>query len=375
LVIPKSCDFEKYDTFCEKYKEEYDFVSIPIESVQECIVEHVYDFTTMCEHHDFIANSVTLKNCYIETSEGPKVGLVKNLSLVGNVTVVKNSQADIIKSLIKDKVINVQDVAPSNYRKYTRVLINGEIIGLTNKPRDLYYELKDLKYSGTIDPLTGIAHDIRSELECKDLRINCDSGRLYHPVLRVKDNELLLTKQMIDLISIDDKDSATKVTSWNKFMMTYPGIVEFIDPDEKYNAMIAMYPKDIEIARQKMVNSIDAVKKLTDQDFENVINRYDQFTYVKYTHCELHPALLIGLVVSNIPFSHCNQGPRNIYQYSQARQAMGIYATNYRDRLDISYILYHPQRPIVTTRTIKYIGTDKLPAGENSVVAIACYSG
>jgi hypothetical protein len=43
--------------------------------------------------------------------------------------------------------------------------------------------------------------------------------------------------------------------------------------------------------------------------------------------------------------------------------------------LDISYILYHPQIPIVNTRSAKYINADKLPAGENVIVAIACYSG
>jgi DNA-directed RNA polymerase II subunit RPB2 len=85
--------------------------------------------------------------------------------------------------------------------------------------------------------------------------------------------------------------------------------------------------------------------------------------------------MMIGVVVANIPFCNHNQAPRNIFQYSQARQAMGIYTSNYRERLDISYILYHTQRPLVTTRLIKYISTDKLPAGENAVVAIACYTG
>ena len=366
------CD---YGEFCSWYHLKDDLVASPIAKIEEIPGEPVYDFTTTNNDHSFVVNSIVTSNCFIETSEGHKVGLVKNLSLIGNVTVVKNSQIDIIKILIKDKVKNILDVDPKEFKKYTRVLLNGEIIGLTEEPRKLYHELKQMKYNGTIDPQTGISHDIRSEIECKDLRINCDTGRLYHPVLRVANNEILLSQEMIDLISIDDKDSAVKITNWNKFMMKFPGVIEYIDPDEKYNAMIAMFPSDVEDMRQKMVTSMNLIKKLHDQDFKNIVNRYDQFTYVRYTHCEIHPALLIGLVVSNIPFCECNQGPRNIYQYSQARQAMGVYATNYRDRLDISYILYHPQRPIVTTRTMKYIGTDKLPAGENCIVAIATYGG
>ena len=54
---------------------------------------------------------------------------------------------------------------------------------------------------------------------------------------------------------------------------------------------------------------------------------------------------------------------------------MTIYASNYRDRLDISYILYHTQRPLVSTRVAKYIHADILPCGENAIVALACYTG
>lgn len=313
--------------------------------------------------------------CYIETSEGAKVGLVKNLSMIGNVTVMKNSLIDTLKEMLITKVINIQDVKISDLKDYTRVLLNGEIIGLTDKPRKLYNELKQMKYDGTIEPLIGIIHDIRSEIECKDLRINCDTGRTYHPCIRVINNEIALTSAMTDLISIDDKESATKITTWNQFLKKFPGVIEYIDPDEQYNSLLAMFSSDVEEMRQKMVNSVKAVEKLKEQDYKTIVNRYDQFQYVKYTHCEIHPSLLIGLVVANIPFAECNQGPRNIFQYSQARQAMGVYATNWRDRLDISYILYHPQRPIVTTRSMKYINSEKIPAGENCIVAIACYTG
>lgn len=54
---------------------------------------------------------------------------------------------------------------------------------------------------------------------------------------------------------------------------------------------------------------------------------------------------------------------------------MGIYATNHRDRLDISFILDYPQKPLVTTRTAKYTNSEILPSGENAMVAIACYTG
>lgn len=54
---------------------------------------------------------------------------------------------------------------------------------------------------------------------------------------------------------------------------------------------------------------------------------------------------------------------------------MGFYSSNYRDRLDISYILYNTQKPLVNTKIAKYVHTDVLPCGEQVIVALACYSG
>jgi hypothetical protein len=115
--------------------------------------------------------------------------------------------------------------------------------------------------------------------------------------------------------------------------------------------------------------------KFTGHSETDAINRYNENFHLKYTHCEFHPSILLGEIAVNIPYCDSNQGPRNIFQYSQGRQAMGIYATNYRDRTDISYILYHPQKPVVTTRGGKYVNTEILPPGENACVGIATYTG
>jgi len=213
------------------------------------------------------------------------------------------------------------------------------------------------------------------DIEKNEVRAYCDGGRLYRPTLRVKDNTIQINQTHIDMISIAGSANPTKITKWTEFMMKNPGLIEYIDMEEATQTLVAMTLNDVSKQKKMMIDSVDIVKTLKQKDLQNVINRYDDTTFIKYTHCEIHPSLILGVVVSNIPFCNHNQGPRNIFQYSQARQAMGIYTSNYRDRLDISYVLYHPMKPLVTTRTIKYIGTDALTSGENIIVAIACYTG
>jgi DNA-directed RNA polymerase beta subunit len=232
-----------------------------------------------------------------------------------------------------------------------------------------------MKFNGTFDPHISISHCIKSEIECSDIRINCDSGRIIHPTLRVVNNVVMLSQDMIDLIDTSEKPNPIKISTLNEFMVKFPGVIEYIDTDEKYTSMLAVYPSEIEEMRNRMLKSMDDVKNLSPSDFKNLVNRYDEYTYIKYTHCEIHPSLLIGIVASNIPFADRNMGVRNMYQYSQAKQALGIFASNYRHRLDISYILYHSQRPIITTRSMKYTNCDRLPAGENAVVALGCFTG
>jgi DNA-directed RNA polymerase beta subunit len=218
----------------------------------------------------------------IETSEGHKVGLVKNLSLMGNVTIMMLSQISILKTILKDRIINVQDVPIDKLDKYTRVFLNGEWLGLTDDPKKLYNELKEMKYSGKVDIHTSVVYEIKSEVESKEFKVYCDGGRMFRPVFRVKDNKLLLNRDQINTISLDSK-SATTISNWNEFLVRYPGVVEFIDVDEQFNAMIAMYEKDVNVMHNRMMTSAEKIAKLKLSKNDIIINRYDDFTYVKYT--------------------------------------------------------------------------------------------
>jgi DNA-directed RNA polymerase II subunit RPB2 len=225
--------------------------------------------------------------------------------------------------------------------------------------------LKDKRMHSIIHPHVGLFFN----KNLNELVINTDGGRILRPLLTVNDNKLVLTKDVLEKINLEYDTKKGKINSWNEFLIKHADAIQYVDVEESENALVALSDKDVYINREKMYQIVK------NPDIKgNFLNRYNN-VYKKFTHCEIHPLLLTGSVAANVTFADHNQSPRNYYNFSQTRQAMGIYLTNYRHRADISYILYHPQIPMLSTRGARYTNAINLPAGENIVVAIACYTG
>lgn len=309
--------------------------------------------------------------CVTQTPEHAKVGLTKHLSIISSITIMSRDQYSLLSDFLAKKVTNIVDVPHHKLRNYDmyKVFLNGDWIGMTENAQKLINEMNSKKMEGYFDQKN--VSVVADNDEC-EIRIYCDSGRLYRPTIKVNNNELQLKRHHINNISLNKAQKLTKITDWEEFLIKNPGVIDYVDSEAQPFLLIADKSRVVEEMRQKMIKSVDLVKNVKSR---HVDNRYDEMFYLKYTNCEIHPALLMGEINTNVPFSCRNAGPRNIFFYAQSRQAMGIFATNYRDRLDISFILYYPQRPLVSTRSAKYTNSEHLPAGENCMVAIACYTG
>lgn len=61
---------------------------------------------------------------------------------------------------------------------------------------------------------------------------------------------------------------------------------------------------------------------------------------------------------------------------AMGKQAMGMYALNYRERYDaLAHLLCYPQVPFVSPFMSKFYGSQAMPCGQNIVVAIMTYTG
>lgn len=95
-----------------------------------------------------------------------------------------------------------------------------------------------------------------------------------------------------------------------------------------------------------------------------------------YTHCELHPSLMLGVMGMLIPFPEHSQAPRNQYSCHQSKQALGLYVSSFRKRMDhANHILHYPERALTGSRYMRYINNERLNYGTNAIVAIMCYGG
>jgi len=297
--------------------------------------------------------------CPLETPEGHKVGIIKNLSITDGITLTIKSQEPIIKKYLKGKYLTLDAINSVKRHRYVNIAFNGTILGVTNDIIKIHNELREMRFRGEIDKSVGLVINFRDRI----YNIYTDGGRINRPLLTVDNNNILRFKsQMLD-----------KVNTWDEFNAKYPTVIEIMDIEEQQNMMMATFPQFIEKANRLMNNP--PLKTTKEINYVNKTNRYDDNVFVRYTHCEIHPSMILGVISSNMAFPDHNPGTRGHYHYNQAKQAMGIYLSDYRERTDISYILYHSQTPIVASRVRKYTGSNVFPAGENVIVAIMSYMG
>lgn len=298
--------------------------------------------------------------CLAETPEGSSVGLVKNMALSTKITISMNGQY--IRELATKLGTEVYDdsvMHPSSYLKdmgsenTVTIQINGDIVGFHRHPSYFYEAMKSMKRRGQIPPTTSIAWDVPNNI----IFVSTEAGRMCRPLYIV--DKTVEGRKMRVYRLMEEDDTFWKImkdkpfTEYLAFLdKNEEGFIEYMDVEEIDKAMVAMMQTDLSKTQR------------------------DTWIPPMYTHCEIHPSLMMGVLACNIPFSDHNQSPRNCYQSAMGKQAVGIYMSNYNHRIDtLGHILNYPQRPLARTKLSKYTNSDAMPSGVNAVIAIMTKTG
>lgn len=258
--------------------------------------------------------------CLNETPEGQQIGIVKNLAMQTHIT-IQTSDYPVRIILNRLGVTDITETVASEVRYCTKIFVNGDWFGVirSDKTKQLYTRLKTLKVHGVIVPHISIAWFINFN----EIHIQTDGGRYSRPLyivedgLAVTDNQVIPDKSrivddcqlLIEYLYNDndvffDKMNVGTVL-WSQFLCGFHegtqfdvkqaninngGVIEYLDTNEIENSMIAMTRSDL------------------------FANSHKNNCYVRYTHCEIHPMMMMGVVSAMIPFSDHSQSPRNCYQ-------------------------------------------------------------
>jgi len=291
--------------------------------------------------------------CPIESPDGENIGLLKHIATSCQISEEVDDEDSIISLLKTHNVTLVQDLIPIELYGLTKVILNNNWIGVHTDAKQLLDIFKALKQSGQISSHSSISWNILEN----EIELFTDAGRCVRPLYIATDDMQKKTYDIVMNLKKTDRSSdiwsaliSHPKSSLNKSTRTTEvslSPIEFVDCVEMSRSHIAMNRNDI------------------------IINKPN-----KYNHIEIHPSLCLSLNTNIIPLAHHNQSIRNVFSNQQGKQAVGVYATNFNHRIDTaSYMLHYPQKALLTTKYGKYAHVDKMPNGENIIIAIATYTG
>ena len=269
--------------------------------------------------------------CPSDTPEGESCGLVKNLALMTHITT--EDRDDAVRDIVF--LLGAEDAASSSGTELYNdgaylILVNGTPIAVTRQPRAFLKDFRHYRRTSRISEfVSAYVNDHHFAVH-----IATDEGRICRPLIIVERARSKVTKRSLQSLR---RGSLT----FDDFLSR--GLVEYLDVNEENDANIAVYEEEISSST---------------------------------THLEIEPFTILGAVAGLIPYPHHNQSPRNTYQCAMGKQAIGAIAYNQFTRIDtLLFLMVYPQKPMVKTRAIELVKYDKLPAGQNSIVAVMSYSG
>ena len=312
--------------------------------------------------------------CPIDTPDGGNSGLIKNLSIGCMISEPANSYKAI--TYLFENTLGFLSYQTNNYIKHnlyishTKIFVDGVLIGIytDNDILDIYNNLHLLKRNNIkfCEKKNLNQISIAFNYEYKEMYILTDFGRCIRPVYVLKYNS---ETQSNSLIRQEKHNNFT----WSQLINGELTDSENISMSNSIKSL-KLNTETINLLEEKQacIELIDPQESL----YTLICLKMDNINTKKYKYLEIDGKLIFGALPSIIPFMNHNPKTRNLFCMAQAKQSVGIFASNFNKRMDtFCHVLHYPQTPLVMTKISNNIKYNDMPGGCNVVVAISTYTG
>ena len=318
----------------------------------------------------------------VDTPDGGNIGLHKHMAI--SATISNSYQSyDIIRWIRYNlKLILLTECIPKVLSDYTKVFVNGNWIGVLEDPINSLIKMKIYRRNGLIPIYTSILFNYKTNT----IYIYTDAGRLIRPIFyrnisyNYDTNEMNYDNWSYE--NVDDKIMDKIIKGQVNWTSLVSGFQEKFDENFNLRDNIVYFNENdlYSDANIETLNSNSALIDYIDVSEEESsliatnIENVDKNKY--YTHCEIEPSLIFGVMGNSIIYPENNPFPRNCFSCGQSRQAVSVYHSNYQMRLDkMGVVLNYGQTPLIKSRYLEYINKEEQPYGVNAIVAIMSYTG
>ena len=268
----------------------------------------------------------------IDTPDGGNIGLHKHLSISTYIT--SGSSAYPIVNWIRGNtpLRLVLECQSSQLANSSKVFVNGSWIGVIDTPFELVNLLKLYRRNGILPVYTSLSFDI----EHNEVNIYTDAGRLTRPIYYIEDEKLSYQRGIIK--ESFEKNNITWEQIISGFMKKSDDM--FNTKNNKLYEIKNLYP-DIGSSKEEVFNKLQSNKSLVDyvdtaeEEVALIAIKPDDLKMNKYyTHMEIDPSLILGVMSNLIIYPENNPVTRNSFSCGQSKQAVSVYHSNYQMRID-----------------------------------------
>ena len=304
----------------------------------------------------------------VDTPDGGNVGFHKHMAISTHITSGCSGypMMKFMRSICNMKLL--EECSNKYLFSSTKVMVNGAWIGVVTNPQEIIRLIKKHKRNGLLPIYNSVSWNIKKN----ELIIFTDSGRLCRPVFYIDDGNKPSFKRKEVLEKIN-----SKTFTWSNLISGFSK-----KKDDNYDINTCKIYKITELYETNDFENLENTEAIIDYldtaetETALIATNYDYDGNKPYTHIEIHPSLLLGVMGNQIVFPENNQLPRDLFSCGQSKQAVSLYNSNFLTRIDkMGVVLNYGQIPLVKSRYLQFINNEEHPYGENIIVAIMVYGG